>query len=556
MVKGQIVIVLLLPLVRVFMNLHLNAIIYIAIFFCTIALFLLAWPRRKTPGGEFFLFHLICLAIWDLGLFLEAESTTIPTKIFWSQFSYIGLVFVMPLLYLFILAYTTQEKVSPRSIVVLMIIPIIVLAAAWTNAVHHLVWTNFVWGVKSYNILAYGHGIIFYINIVYIYFLVAYSIAVLARAIPRYPPPFKSQLVVILIGGLFPMVSGLMYVFNINLLYGMDISIFGFLVSNLMLAFGFIYYRLLDLVPVANDNVVQNLQDGMIVVDWRHRIVKINSNAERLLSIPTGNYLGQDIRRVFPADFDTESLIHNATPVELELGVPNQRYLDIRSSPLTSNATKSPGTLIILRDITPQKEAEIMLNKANHDLKMQLRKINGLQEQLRDQALHDPLTGLFNYRGMDEILNDMLENCIRQNRPLSILVLDIDHFKRVNDVYGHPMGNFLLQEYGKVIQSSIRKDDFACRFGGDEMILAFQGMPLQIAMTKAEEIREGIKKIEVEKNQAKIFSTVSIGVACYPEHGTSIKELISAADQAMYDAKEKGRDAVFQALSNKASRIS
>jgi diguanylate cyclase (GGDEF)-like protein len=149
----------------------------------------------------------------------------------------------------------------------------------------------------------------------------------------------------------------------------------------------------------------------------------------------------------------------------------------------------------------------------------------------------------------------MLEKCVRQNRPFSILVLDIDHFKRVNDVYGHPMGNFLLQEYGKVIQSLIRKDDFACRFGGDEMILAFQGMALQIAMTKAEEIRAGIKQIEVEKNQSRIFSTVSIGVACYPEHGMTIKELISAADQAMYDAKENGRDAVFQASTNDAFRV-
>jgi diguanylate cyclase (GGDEF)-like protein len=529
------------------MNLQPHAIVYIIIFFCATALFLLAWPRRKTYGGNFFVLHLVGLAIWDIGLLIEAENKIIVNKIFWSQFSYIGLVFVTPLLYLFLVAYTTQEKVNLRTIIVLMIIPVIVLVGAWTNNHHHLLWTWFAWGAIQYNILSYGHGILFYVNIIYIYFLVAFGMALLIRAIPRNQPPFRSQLIAILIAFIFPIITGFMYVFNIEPVRGMDISIFGFLMTNIILAFGFIHYRLLDLVPVANDNVVQHLQDGMIVVDWRRRIVKINQNAIDLLALSGGAFIGKDLCDILPREIDLDRLLSNRTPYDLTLKKPKTRYLDLRSAPLAANATNSPGSLLILRDVTQQKEAEINLSKANRDLKIQLKKINGLQEQLRDQALHDPLTGLFNFRGMDEILDDLLEKCKRENQTFCLIVMDIDHFKRVNDVFGHQTGNYLLQEYGKFIRSSIRKDDFACRFGGDEILLSFLGMPQEIALAKAEEIRLGIKNIKIENHQSKIFTSVSIGIAFYPENGSTIKELISAADQAMYEAKEKGRDAIVKA---------
>lgn len=529
------------------MSLQPHAIVYIVIFFCATALFLLAWPRRKTHGGNFFILHLVSLVIWDLGLLIEAESKIISNKIFWSQFSYIGFVFVTPLLYLFLIAYITQEKVSLRTIIALMIIPVIVLAGAWTNSMHHLLWTWFAWGTIQYNILTYGHGILFYVNIIYIYFLVVFGMTMLIRAIPRNQPPFKSQLIVILIAFIFPIITSFMYVFKFDPVRGMDISIFGFLLTNILLVFGFIHYRLLDLVPVANDNVVLHLQDGMIVVDWRSRIVKINQIAVSLLALPDANYLGKDLREVLPDGFDQERILNSQQPLELALTKPQTRYLDLRSTPLVSNSTTSPGNLLILRDITPQKEAEIKLSKANRDLKIQLQKINGLQEQLRDQALHDPLTGLFNFRGMDELLEGLLEKCKLQRQNFCLMVMDIDHFKRVNDVFGHQAGNHLLQEYGKFIRSAIRKDDFACRFGGDEILIGFQGMPVETALSKAEEIRLGIKEIAVEKNLSRIFTTVSIGIAFYPENGKTIKELISAADQAMYDAKEKGRDATIRA---------
>jgi diguanylate cyclase (GGDEF)-like protein/PAS domain S-box-containing protein len=529
------------------MRLLLHEIIYIIIFFFAAALFLLAWPRRKTPGGGFFICHLLGLAIWAIGLFFEAIGNIVSTRILWSQISYFGVVTVAPLLFMFVLAYTTQQKLSKRTVISLMVIPFLVLVAAWTNQWHHLLWPNFYWGSREYNILVYEHGFVFYFNVIYIYFLIAFGVAALIRAIPRNQPPFRSQLVIILIAVSFPMISGSMYIFKIAPVPGMDISIFGFLMTSLILAFGFVRYQLLDLVPVAKEVVIQNLQDGMIVVDWMRRIVEVNQNAIDLMVLPQKGLLGKNVDAILPCHFDLPALSKANIPVECMLEEPEKRYLDLRVSSLAKRTSTPPGYLLVIRDITIQKEAELKLKEANDDLKVQLNKVNRLQELLKDQASHDALTGLHNRHTMDEVLDEQLNQAKVQHYPFSIAILDIDHFKRVNDIYGHQMGDAILQEFSKSILGSIRKSDFACRFGGDEVLLAFEQMGLEAVTSKALEIHQNLKLIEVEQNLVKVSATACIGVATYPLHGNTVKELISAADQALYEAKAAGRDKVVQA---------
>jgi len=169
-----------------------HEIIYIITIIAATTVFLLAWPRRHTYGGTYFVCHLIALIIWVIGLFFEAISIESSTKIFWSQFSYFGVVSVTPFLFLFVLAYTSQEKVKPLLTVALFIIPVIVVAAAWTNPYHHLLWTSFRWGSSFYNILVYEHGFMFYINVVYIYSLIFIGIFSLVRKILNSLPPFRS----------------------------------------------------------------------------------------------------------------------------------------------------------------------------------------------------------------------------------------------------------------------------------------------------------------------------------------------------------------------------
>ena len=526
-----------------------HEIIYTITFFFTWAIILLAWPRRRTPGGWFLIGHLVALSIWVLGLYFEAISSTINTRVLWSQISYLGFTAATPFFFLFIFSYTDQIRPRISFILCLFIIPLFIDISAWTNQYHHLLWTNFHWGSIQYNILVYEHGPLYFIHVFYIYILVFFGLAHLLIRIQKSLPPFRSQLVIILIGGLFPLVSGTLYAFDLNPIQGMDISSFGFLLTDVMLSFGFAYYQLLDLVPVARDTLIKEIQDGILVVDWKNRIVEINQNAKDLLNIDCKNPLGKNYQDVVHLPIDLTKLSHQSNSTQLCLSTDSELYIDIQVSTLAPHSNNPPGFLIVLRDISFSKQIEFQLKKANDNLQKQINEINHLQDLLKDQATHDSLTGLNNRRLMDEVLASQLEQARLHNNPFSILVLDIDHFKNINDYYGHQIGDAMLKEVGKCIQSSTRANDYACRLGGDEILMTFQNMGNKEAEKKAEEIRKKLQAIVLNKENQQISSTVSIGIATFPVDGDILKELINRADQAMYAAKEKGRNRVVTASS-------
>jgi diguanylate cyclase (GGDEF)-like protein/PAS domain S-box-containing protein len=170
-----------------------------------------------------------------------------------------------------------------------------------------------------------------------------------------------------------------------------------------------------------------------------------------------------------------------------------------------------------------------------------------LQEKLRYQSLRDPLTGLFNRRYLQESLAKELERAQRQKNKqfVSLIMLDIDHFKRFNDIYGHSAGDLVLREVGAFIQSQIRQYDIACRYGGEELVIVMPDASLETTIIRAEEIRTGVKKIQLEHEGQKLCSiSVSIGVSCFPDNSVDFDGLIRAADKALYQAKEQGRDRV------------
>jgi diguanylate cyclase (GGDEF)-like protein/PAS domain S-box-containing protein len=171
-----------------------------------------------------------------------------------------------------------------------------------------------------------------------------------------------------------------------------------------------------------------------------------------------------------------------------------------------------------------------------------------LREALRSQAIRDPLTGLFNRRFMEEALEREVRRAARHLAPLSVIMLDLDRFKQLNDSLGHDAGDALLREMGVFLNSRIRSADIACRYGGEEITLILPDASLDAARARAEELREGVRRITVQDGDRTIGPlTVSAGVACFPLHGTTAEALLKAADEALYRAKGAGRDRVMVA---------
>jgi diguanylate cyclase len=184
------------------------------------------------------------------------------------------------------------------------------------------------------------------------------------------------------------------------------------------------------------------------------------------------------------------------------------------------------------------------LEGANAILHDQIGKIHDLQEKLREQANRDSLTGLFNRRYLEGTLEREMARSRRENMPLAMLLLDIDHFKEVNDSYGHQAGDEVLRVLGKLLLEHARAEDIVCRYGGEEFLLVLPKMPLAIALERAAQLRKIIQETTVSFGEMRIQVTISIGVAAIPENADSTERLIRCADKALYRAKSGGRNQV------------
>ncbi|KAF0111768.1 MAG: PAS/PAC and GAF sensor-containing diguanylate cyclase [Chloroflexi bacterium] len=167
----------------------------------------------------------------------------------------------------------------------------------------------------------------------------------------------------------------------------------------------------------------------------------------------------------------------------------------------------------------------------------------GLQETLRYQAIRDPLTGLFNRRYMEETFMRELDRAARRKAALSVIMLDIDHFKSFNDTYSHPAGDAVLIELGELLKKNFRGEDIPCRYGGEEFLLILPEASLDDTLRRTEKLHSEIQRMNVRYQEESLPAiTVSIGVASFPEHGETIESLLSAADSALYRAKNEGRN--------------
>lgn len=166
-----------------------------------------------------------------------------------------------------------------------------------------------------------------------------------------------------------------------------------------------------------------------------------------------------------------------------------------------------------------------------------------LREALRSQSIVDSLTGLFNRRYLENMLERECRRAVRAKRPLAVLMLDVDHFKQFNDTWGHDGGDAVLRELSGLMRAHFRGDDIACRYGGEEFVVVLSEASLEGAFARAEELRREVHRLVAEHRRQPLGTiTISIGVAALPEHGVSPEDLIAAADRALYQAKAAGRD--------------
>jgi diguanylate cyclase (GGDEF)-like protein/PAS domain S-box-containing protein len=205
-----------------------------------------------------------------------------------------------------------------------------------------------------------------------------------------------------------------------------------------------------------------------------------------------------------------------------------QVHIEVAISPMSVGG--KPALIAVLTDISERVQAET-------DVRM-------LNEQLREMACHDALTGLFNRRYLEDTFERELIRAARLDRPVSVVMGDLDHFKSVNDTYGHQAGDEVLREFGRLLRLHARGSDIYCRYGGEEFLLVLPDMAEETACERAEQLRMAIAAAPILYGESSIQVTASFGVATFPQHGNTGDDLIAAADNALYTAKESGRNQI------------
>lgn len=181
----------------------------------------------------------------------------------------------------------------------------------------------------------------------------------------------------------------------------------------------------------------------------------------------------------------------------------------------------------------------------NEVMQLSLNNIS-LRETLYEQSTHDALTGLYNRRQMSNILHNEISHAMNEERPLCVAMIDLDHFKRFNDIYGHDAGDHILQEVSKLLKDNLNQNEHPCRFGGEEFLLVLPNVTLDQAYKKLEALRNKVKNSHFEFNNKTLPSlTISAGISEVPTHGKRVREIVKAADEALYYAKKTGRDRVI-----------
>jgi diguanylate cyclase (GGDEF)-like protein len=208
--------------------------------------------------------------------------------------------------------------------------------------------------------------------------------------------------------------------------------------------------------------------------------------------------------------------------------------IESRPEPLDNGSIIWHG---VQTDITESKQTERAFRDANTLLENRLAEIEQLQDQLREQTIRDYLTGLFNRRYLDETMEREIARSKRESILLSVVMMDIDHFKGINDTYGHQAGDMVLIELGSLLNRYSRTSDIACRHGGDEFMVVMPNASPDDALKRANEWRRAFARKRFSFNEQRFATTLSMGIASYPLHASSPKGVFQAADQALYQSK-------------------
>jgi diguanylate cyclase (GGDEF)-like protein len=485
-------------------------------------MFVYSYSRSKSAFARAFGLLALTLDIYLLGYLLEINVETIEARLFWNQVQYFGIPFFPGFWLLVSILYTGRLKKTQSPIIIAVFtIPVITFLMRLTNNMHNLFYSGVGLNtVGDFTFLVLDKGPWYYVQSIYSFIVLVLCTTFYYRKLRRSNDQEKKQFNLLFWASTIPFVALLFIVIDPWKL-GIDYSAIVLPPCILLINYALSRYNFLELKLLARERVFEESTEGLVLMDRHYVIRDFNPSSIRYLSWFNLELKNEDLgvvlsnhQEILKSIYDRERSVHT-----IDKG--NDRYFIAFTIEDIGTKDDLSGKLLTIEDVTVREQ---------------------LTTKLREMAQTDVLTGLNNRRYFVEESNKAVEHALRYNESLALLMMDIDHFKSINDNYGHACGDRVLKTLASIIKKTFRSTDIIGRIGGEEFAVVMVNSSAKEAFSKAEELRLLLEGFQIDFQNITIRISVSIGIAELFGNRCNLDELLSQADKSMYEAKELGRN--------------
>ncbi|CAH1210139.1 hypothetical protein PAECIP111892_03412 [Paenibacillus auburnensis] len=489
------------------------------------------YKKTDFAGNKPFIYSSFFSAVYTFGFALELSGSTMEEIGFWIKVEYLGMPFIAPSSLIMIMYFVGLERLINKKLLTLLYsIPCISVLLVWTNESHHLFYQSMLFRENAPTPLVdVVMGPWYIVQGSMTFGCMLAGMCLILWQWNRMKRVYRRQMITIFIGQFLPALGAFLYLID-KTPYGMDPVPIIMSITSTLYIWAILSRGMLTAAPIARENLFESMRDGVLVTDRSDMLIDYNRAATEMLEGLDSSAIGHPLAKLFlPAGKEAVDYVMNADPLlseERELAWNfggSTCYYQVRSSPVLKKDGNLAGRMIMLIDVTERTL---------------------LQEKLQQLATIDSLTGIYNRTYFMERSRTLLEEASMNQIPVSIILLDIDFFKNINDRYGHQYGDMALQHIVGVCRRHTREGDVFGRYGGEEFVMCLPDTSLQQAALLSEAIRKDIERSAFYTLSGPINVTASFGVAEAGRENISLEELLSEADHALYTSKRNGRNAV------------
>lgn len=489
------------------------------------------YKKTDFAGTKAFILSSLASAVYIFGFALELSGETLQEVSLWIKVEFLGMPYIAPSTLIMVMHFVGLERLlKKRLLIALYTVPFITTVLVWTNEYHHLFYKSIYFREGTPTPLVdVVMGPWYIVNGSLTFGCILAGICLMLWKWNRMKRVYRRQMITIIVGQFLPGLGAFLYLMDLTP-YGMDMVPVIMSVTSTLYIWAILSRGMLTAAPIARENLFESMRDGVLVTDLSDMLVDYNRAATEMLQGLDSSSIGRPLVQLFlTAGSEAVDYVMNADPLsseECELAWNNNgenRYYQVRSSPVQKFDGHIAGRMIMLIDVTERTL---------------------LQEKLHQLATTDSLTGIYNRMNFMELARAQLAEAEASHTPLSIILMDVDFFKSINDRYGHQYGDMALQHITGVCSRHMREGDIFGRYGGEEFVICLPGTSLRQAALLSESIRKDIEHSEFYTLSGPVQITASFGVAETFRPNLSLEELLSEADHALYTSKRNGRNSV------------